>query len=544
MPHEFGIPHTDEDPSAPRPRRPSNASRRIRGANPVSRPQLPVSPANQVLSQQPRRSRNIVQAAAGAVGDFLSRRPGVGGTGRDIVHGQSRRPGDFRAGNPRLIEGFQNVAETAFPDLRNPPRGTPGTDEPDFFGEAPEGLPPRPGQQFPGAGVAVGRGLRAAGDVGGDLLRRGAASAVRGAGAIRSGASDFTSGVFEGLDLPTNLLEGTVFNPLDQRTAGGLAREAVVGRPGAEEGPPPDFAADDGLTPQERLDLTKFGSGTPANLTNEEGAPTAQQQADFFRSQGQTVEEIGNEVARPGTADHRHPGEVDDGRTTAIRGTNVSQTRGGQDGGGDFPDAVFDEGFEVPAGTTDAELRDPERLKVLQARNSLSQSLRQVPAPGEAGIPAEAQSKMLADFDTQAAAERGATTRNREQLASLERRAAFTASIATRLGLPGGRGAGKRFTVVAVPRGDGAGGSLGSEAVVVDNFTGAQQRIDINRSRAERDTEFNRKELEANLRDVNPGMTDAQIAKIFRFWVDNDGRFPPGLDFNSGNSGGFLDNLF
>ncbi len=526
MPHRPGHIFDDGDPNAPGPRRPSNAVRRVRGANPPSRPQLPVNPASRVLSQEPRRSRNIVQRAVDSANRV------IGDVRENVVEGVTT-PSQF---SRDVGAGARNVAQTAFPDLRPGSPGTPGTDEPDFFGEAPGGVPPR------GRGVAetlegitrpsefaqnVGRGFqrlgsgeasgadfgRELGELGGGLLRRGAQSAVRGAGAIRRGASNVLSGVFEGLGLPTDLFEGA---------------EGAVGRPGAE-GPPPDFAAEDGLTPQQRLDLTFRRPGSTADITSEIGALPVSETAR--RIEERTGGGPGGDVERIGPDP-----------TTVIRGTSVSQTRGGQDQGGDFPEAVFDEGFEVPLGTTDAELRDPERLKVLQARNSLSQSLRQVPAPGESGIPIALQAKMLADFDQQAAAESGATTRSRERNASLERRTAFSAAVTGRLGLSSGRlpGGGKRFTVIPVPRGDGASGSLGSEAFVLDNLTGATRRVEVNRSRAERDTEDNRRTIASDLRDVNPSITDAEIARIFRFWVDNNGEFPPGIDFNAGDSGGFL----
>jgi len=388
------------------------------------------------------------------------------------------------------------------------------------------------------SGSDFGREL---GELGGEAVRGGFQSAVRGAGALRRGASNVLSGVFEGLGLPTDLLE--------ENSALSRAGEVFSGRPGAD-GPPPDIAAEDvpdpsdGLTPRQRLNLTKFGSGNPANLTNEEGAPTVQEQADFFRSTGRPVEEIGNEVARPGAGGVVGATEAaPPGRTTAIRGTQVSQAGGGDDG--DIAGLEeFGEGFEVPVGTTSADLRDPLRRQQLVARNSLSQSLRQVPAPGQTAIPAAVQAKMLADFDEQAAAERGATTRSRERNASLERRTAFSNAVTSRLGLTGTRaGGGKRFTAINIPRGEGPGGNLGSEAIILDTVLGTRTRVPVNRSRAERDTEDNRKQLTSDLRDVNPGITDAEIGRIFRFWVAN-GEFPPGIDFNASDSGGFLDGLF
>jgi len=531
MPH-FGIPHTDDDPNAPSPRRPSNAVRRRGGGNLTSslpapgarfrnaatQPQLPVNPQASVLSQQPRRSRNIaraagnpnnpitqafepidrffgntqeqrasgdpgplseaISAAPGAVrdfaaeapaaaGEFLSRRPSLGGTGRDIVHGQGRRPGDFRAGNQNnsMQRPFEAIDRFA---------GRFGEAASEIAGQLGEGITTP--SQF---ARDVGSGFRRIG--------RDVAQATSGlTGLFTADTGQDLADSFRGPNNP---------------------------RPGT---------ADDGLTPQQRLDLTFRGQGEPADITSEIGDLPVRERANRLEEHGLDVERLGQDP------------------TTVIRGTNVSQTRGGQGQDGNFPEAVFDEGFEVPVGTTDAELRDPERLKVLQARNSLSQSLRQVPAPGQTAIPAAVQSKMLADFDAQASAERGATTRGRERNASLERRTAFTNAITSRLGLGGSRTGGRnQFDVIGIPFGEGLSGNLGEEAFLIDK-TGATapQRIPINRSRRERDTQANRKQLEVDLRDVNPGITDAEISAIFREWVDT-GEFPPGTDFNSVNSGGF-----
>jgi len=486
MPH-FGTPHTDGDPNAPTPSRPSNAVRRRGSRNFVARPQPPASPANRVLSQEPRRSANIAQAAAGAAGDFLSRRPGLGGTGRDIVHGQGRRAGDFRAGNQnnpitQFFGGIDRAAQSAFPDLRAGSPGTPGTDEPDFFGEAPEGVPgpgigkelvqgitsPSPfarkiGEGFQGLNTGefsatdVGRGL---GKLGGEALRAGGQSAVRGAGALRRGASNVASGLFEGLGVPTDLLEGTIADPLDPRSALSRIGEAVFGRDDQAAGPDRPGTA---LNPEQQriMDLLERRppGGVVADITGEnEHLLPVRERVNRLEEHGIDVERLGQDP------------------TTVIRGTDVSQTRGGQDHGGDFPEAVFDEGFEFPAGTTDAELRDPERLKVLQARNSLSQSLRQVPAPGQTAIPAAVQAKMLADFDQEQLGERGATTRGRERNASLERRTAFTNAVTSRLGLGGSRSGGRnQFDVIGIPFGEGLSGNLGEEAFLIDK-TGAQRR--------------------------------------------------------------------
>lgn len=543
MPHEFGAPHGDRNPNDPRIRRPSNASRG--GGNltspspaPIGRltnaqPQLLPRPQASVLSQQPRRSRNIVQRAVDSgnrvIGD-VRQQIGEGITGGLQQAGESVR-GAVDRGNAgiadireRAVEGISNfgrrfgdsvrqdlagpgrairgAAESAFPDLRSEPRGTPGTDDPDFFGEAPEGLPPRPqgpaGTALEG-GQSAGRGIRGFGERAGEFLRSpafrtavpiGNPAAIP--GALRE-AQDFTSGLFEGLDVPTDLFG---------------ADETQPGRPGA--------------TPEQQrmLDITnRFQTGgNAADLTNEINALPVSETAR--RIEERTGGGPGGDVERIGPDP-----------TTVIRGTDVSQTRGGQGQGGNFPDAVFTEGFEFPAGTTDAELRDPERLQQLVARNSLAQSLRQVPAPGEAGIPQEQQARLLAAFDKDAAAESGQTTRSREELASLERRAAQANALAKRFGFTGKGGRGANAKVLEVKRGKTpAGADLGSDAFAL--FTDAQgtmqiQKLPSNRPRDERNTDENFQRRKAEFLELNEDASEDEASEASRFFIDF-GHFPEG----------------
>jgi len=507
MPHEFGAPHTDNDPNARRIRRPSNA---VRGggnltspspapigrlSNAPARPQLPANPRAGVLSQQPRRSRNIAQAAGG---------------GRD-----------FRAGNPNspLQRPFQALDRIA---------GQAG----EVAGQLGEGLTTPSatantlgrGFQRLASGEASGSDFgRELGELGGEAVRGGFQSAVRGAGALRRGASNVLSGVFEGLGLPTDLLE--------ENSALSRAGEFFSGRSGADgpprpgaDGPPSDIAAEnvpdpsDGLTPRQRVDLTFRGPGQPADLTNEINALPVSETAR--RIEERTGGGPGGDVERIGPDP-----------TTAIRGTSVSQTRGGQDQGGNFPDAVLTEGFEFPAGTTDAELRDPERLQQLVARNSLAQSLRQVPAPGEAGIPQEQQARLLAAFDKDAAAESGQTTRSREELASLERRAAQANALAKQFGFTGKGGKGSTAKVLEVSRGKTtAGADLGSDAFLI--FQDAQgnfqkQKLPSNRPRDERNTDENFQRRKAEFLELNEDASEDEASEASRFFIDF-GHFPEG----------------
>ncbi len=104
-------------------------------------------------------------------------------------------------------------------------------------------------------------------------------------------------------------------------------------------------------------------------------------------------------------------------------------------------DAAFDEGFDVPVGTTDAELRDPARRQQLILRNSLDQALRQVPAPGQAQISAEARAKPL-PINGEATPPETAKPRQRESMIVV--------------GVPGGAidtGSGKFYPEVGGPGG-------------------------------------------------------------------------------------------
>ncbi len=480
----------DDDPSERRLGQPSNAQRRRGSRNPVGRPQpqLPASAAGSVLSSaETGRSAAITQNARS-----LLNRPGT-----EVFQGeaftQRSRGGGAQVRPGGVVPTTRDVAG------RNQPSGLPGL--------------PQPGVQEPGVEAETdgftqrsrGGGAQVRPVTGQPTDELGPQLRSRGGGVQRRNLLDLNQ---EPTPFPRAL------NPSDLRRPGVGSRNFVGSRPGADVAPGDVPDPGDGMTPNERLELT---FGRPADLTNEINALPVSEQAQ--RIEERTGGGPGGDVERIGPDP-----------TTVIRGTEVSQTRGGQAPDGDLPESVFDEGFEIPAGISFDDLRDPEFRKQMALRSSLSQSLRQVPAPGEAGLTQQQQASILQQFDAELVGEAGATGRGRERNASLERREAFSAALNKSLGRSTARGTADNVKVFNFDLGqDDEGNDLGTQSVFFDplNTQAGLQEIPRNRMRALRENLPEFKQRKEEFQELNPDATDREAVEAAEFFIENN-RFPSG----------------